>query len=161
MEVCLILQNMKLYTYSLTNYTRILRYLLQNNVPLHHDIDQLTDTSHPHHAKQWQVSILATKHSRVHLRWMWCCSSCPAHAARPPKMWTCTKPCFQFPVTVGRLMDLMCRMCWLSFCFHILCLFCSERWVTTNTVKHPYLFSSGSKNKVEKVSNICTVFLVW
>lgn len=57
-----------------------------------------------------------------------------------------------FPGSVSRLADFNVPNVLTGLFVSTLCArLCSERWVTTNTVfKHPYLFSSGSKNKVEK-----------
>lgn len=111
------------------------RHIMQNNDKLQNPPQNRTVTS--------------AKNSWERLRWKnvvlrpqpgTCCTS--------PKNVNVHKAVFLVPSL--SLPDYACRKCWLNFCLHILCLFCSERWVTSNTFKHPHLFSSGSKNKMEK-----------
>lgn len=113
-------------------------------------------------SKSQSRDATAAENNRVHLWWKnvvlqflsgTCCTS--------PKNVNVQRAMFPVPtLSAGPAGELyMPNVLTELFFLHIL--FCSELWVTSNTFKHPYLFSSGSKNMVEKVNMICTIFLVW
>lgn len=82
---------------------------------------------------------------------MWRCSSCRAHAARLLKRERAASHVSSSSSSV-RIFVL-----WLCFYFFtFLCSFCSGSHTShiQHVLKHPFLFSSGSKNMVEKVSKI-------
>lgn len=103
-----------------------------NKVQLFNEADQLTGKSHlalnedsnlkkKFHILQNKIWWVGIGKSSCNSCWkqlstfavrMWRCSSCLAHAARPPKMWTCTQPCFQFPLSVSSASrQILCAEC--------------------------------------------------
>lgn len=112
----------------------------------------------------WQVTTLCSttsaNNSWEHLRWKnVTLYFLPARAARPLK---CDRVQSHVSSSHSQRASLSAECADWAFDSDVLCLFCSEQWVTSNTTEASiFYFSSGSKNMVEKVSEICVVVLAW